>query len=123
MDELLEENGEEGMQGSSEKLEDRSVSDIGGIKLNDLKKDIAGAKLKNIDFEISKLTLLKELNLPTILNPLSRKLKQKYYMRIAAGVPSGIKEYKPQIRYASMAMFCHFRSELITDNLVVRFFN
>lgn len=91
------------------------------IKLNDLKKDIAGAKLKNVDWEISKLTLLKELSLPTILELLPRKLKQKYYMRIAAAPPSGIKEYKPRVRYANMAMFCHFRSELITDNLVDTF--
>jgi len=43
---------------------------------------------------------------------------QVSYTRIFATIPSDIKEHKLQILYASMAIFCHFCSELLTDNLV-----
>lgn len=88
------------------------------IKLHELKKDIAGAKLKNISYEIDKLKRLRILNLSDRLNLISRKLKQKYYLRICAESPSNIIEHPPVIRYAMMAIFCHFREQLITDNLV-----
>ncbi|MFV9852086.1 MAG: Tn3 family transposase, partial [Rickettsia aeschlimannii] len=88
------------------------------IKLHELKKDIAGAKLKNITYAIDKLKRLRMLNLSDRLNLITRKLKQKYYLRICAELPSNIIEHPPVIRYAMMAIFCHFREQLITDNLV-----
>jgi hypothetical protein len=101
--------------------QDAEIKRLAQIKLKHLKKDIAGARLKNIGAEIDKLMLLRALNLPDSLVSVSRKLKQKYYTRIFAELPSGIKEHRPQTLYASMAIFCHFRSEVLTDNLVNAF--
>jgi len=101
--------------------QDAEIKRLAQIKLKHLKKDIAGARLKNVSVEIDKLKRLRTLNLPDSLASISRKLKQKYYARIFAELPSGIKEHKPQTLYASMAIFCHFRSEVLTDNLVNAF--
>ncbi|WP_367364121.1 Tn3 family transposase [Candidatus Tisiphia endosymbiont of Nedyus quadrimaculatus] len=88
------------------------------IQLRHLKKDIAGAKLKNVSDEIDKLKRLRILNLPSMLSLVPRKLKQKYYTRICAELPSEIEDLKTDTHYATMAIFCHFRCGLITDNLV-----
>jgi TnpA family transposase len=60
---------------------------------------------------------LRILHLPSSLSHLARKLKQKYYTRIFASIPSNIKEYNKKALYSSMAIFCHLRSELLTDDL------
>ena len=103
---------------ATQQAADAETKRLNQIKLRSLKKSIAGAKLKNVSFEIDKIKRLRMLNLPSMFNLLSRKLKTKYYMRVAAAVPSDIKEHKPKTLYASMAIFCHFRSELLTDDLV-----
>lgn len=100
------------------KLQDEEAKRLEKIKLIHLKKSIAGAKLKNVDAELDKIKLLRMLKLPLSLNSLARRVKQKYYTRIFASIPSNIKEYNQKALYASMAIFCHFRSELLTDDLV-----
>ena len=100
------------------KLEHDEEKKLEPIKLSDLKKSIAGAKLKNVSSEIDKIKHLRILNLPLCLNSLTRKLKQKYYMQIFASIPSDIKKQSTKSLYASMAIFCHFRSEIVTDELV-----
>jgi hypothetical protein len=50
------------------------------------------------------------LDLPIdTLSGLSEKLTKKYYQR-------GMREHKPQIRYATFAIFCYFRSQLFIDS-------
>ena len=61
------------------------------LKLRHLKKDIAGARLKNVSVEIDKLNRLRMLKLPYSLVSISRKLKQKYYIRIFAAIPAILK--------------------------------
>jgi TnpA family transposase len=120
LDDVTEEENEEDYDEIKALCDKKSdeITRLEQIKLVHLKKDIAGAKLKNVDFEIDKLKRLKMINLPIALfNSISRKLRQKYYARVCAELPSGIKRHKPQIRYSMMAIFCHFRSELITDDL------
>ncbi|EKD45552.1 MAG: hypothetical protein ACD_69C00237G0002, partial [uncultured bacterium] len=88
------------------------------IKLRLLKKDLAGVKLKHVQFEIKKLQHVCNIPVPSVfLNTQSRKLLQKYYMRILASSPSNIEEYIAENRYAMMAIFCYVRSQLLTDNL------
>ncbi|WP_342272028.1 hypothetical protein [Candidatus Tisiphia endosymbiont of Parasteatoda lunata] len=98
--------------------EDSEESRLAIITLSCLKKDIAGAKLKNVSNEIDKLKWLRRLSLPEKLNSVPRKLKKKYYTRICAELPSEIRKHQPQICYSTMAIFCHVRCELITDNLI-----
>lgn len=82
------------------------------------KKDIAGTKLKYVNFEIDKLNCMRKLVIPAnLFGTVSRKVIQKYYTRILAELPSSIKGHKPEIRYATMAAFCLIRSQLLTDNL------
>ncbi|WP_417904839.1 hypothetical protein [Candidatus Tisiphia endosymbiont of Micropterix aruncella] len=126
MDRLLDDINDLDDEEATELTNDGNIGDqqdvearrLEQIKLKQLKKNIAGAKLKNVGFEIDKIQRLRMLNLPSSFSLSSRKLKQKYYMRIFAAIPSDIKAYKPQTLYASMAIFCYFRSALLTDDLV-----
>ena len=92
------------------------------IKLRHLKRDVAGAKLKNVSFEIKKLNYIQSILLPDkLLQSVSRKCLQKYYLRILAESPSHIEEYKTDNRYGNMGVFCYIRSQLLTDNLAELF--
>ena len=89
------------------------------IRLNNLKCDVAGVQLKHVHFEIKKLGHIRSISLPTALfNTTSRKLIQKYYLRIMVASPSHILEYASEARYAAMASFCYIRSQILTDHLL-----
>jgi hypothetical protein len=95
---------------SVENVEDDGVL----IKFQHLKKDLAGVKLKHVDFEIKKLASIRNISLPTqSFNTTSRKLLQKYYIRIMISSPSNIIEYAPDTRYASMASFFYIRLQIL----------
>ncbi|WP_342260177.1 DUF4158 domain-containing protein [Candidatus Tisiphia endosymbiont of Metellina segmentata] len=86
------------------------IEDFAKVKLVHLKKGSAGVRLKNVKGEIAKLKRLRLVNLPTnLLVNVSRKLTIKYYNRILAELPSGIKKHKADILYPTMAIFCHHR--------------
>jgi len=104
----------DGLLGESSDQEENTDD---SIKLRHLKKDAAGAKLKHVNFEIKKLDCIREIRLPALLQNISRKCLQKYYLRIVAESPSHIAEYKISNRYSTMAIFCYIRSQLLTDNL------
>ena len=88
------------------------------IELSELKKDIAGAKIKNIQGAIDKINLLQQIKLPeSIVDSVNRKFLLKYYERVMAYVPSNIKDFSLMTKYATMAVFCHIRLELILDSL------
>lgn len=88
------------------------------INLNALKKGIPGAKLKHVQFALEKFTSLQSLVLPNdMIAGLSRKFLLKYYERILAYSPSHIKELDERSKYATTAIFCHIRSELLADSL------
>jgi TnpA family transposase len=98
--------------------DEEQVENYSEIKFNHLKKDTPGAKLKNVAFEINKISRLKQLNLPSkLLDKLSKKLIRKYYDRIFAEPPSSILTHEPKTRYASFSLFCYFRSQILIDNL------
>lgn len=113
MDALFEENCDEDDESIINEKIDQSK-----IKFQHLKKDIPGAKLKNISHAIQKVNYLERLMLPeNLLFGLSTKLIKKYYLRVMAERPSGMREHKEHIRYATFAMFCYFRSQLLFDSL------
>lgn len=98
--------------------EDEDISETLNIKLRHLKKDIPAAKLKNVSAEINKIDRIRQIQLPNyIFDNLSRKLMQKYYLRIMAELPSNIIDHEPEIRYATMAIFCYMRHQMLIDNL------
>lgn len=114
IDELLLDDSEN----DDDENNDNGINDAFKIKFKDLKKDIPGAKLKNVAHAIQKINCLKQLALPEeLFSDLSTKLIKKYYTRMMAERPSGLLEYKLPIRYALFSLFCYFRSQLLTDNL------
>ena len=99
-------------------LNKHNNEDCGIIELSELKKDIAGAKIKNVQDAIDKINSLSQINLPdSIIDLVDRKLLLKYYERIMAFAPSNILDFTPAIKYATMAIFCHIRLELLLDSL------
>lgn len=92
--------------------------DNGVIELSELKQDIAGAKIKNVQDAIDKITLLGQIKLSdSIIDSVDRKLLFKYYERVMAFAPSNILDFTPTIKYATMAIFCRLRLELLLDSL------
>ncbi len=99
---------------------EQSNNDI--IELSKLKKDIPGVRLKNVNFTLDKINLLKQITLPeSVINLVDRKLLLKYYDRIMALSPSNILEFSPVAKYATMAIFCYIRLQLILDSLADTF--
>ena len=89
------------------------------IPLANLKKDIPGARLKNVNMAIEKIELLKKITLPKKLcENHSRKLLLKYHDRIMALSPSNILEFSTTTKYATMAMFFHIRLQAMVDGLI-----
>ena len=87
MDDLLKESCDEDDESINNEERDESK-----IKFQHLKKDIPGAKLKNISHAIQKIHCLKQLILPeNLLCDFSAKLIKKYYQRVMAERPSGMR--------------------------------
>ena len=88
------------------------------IELSELKKDIAGAKLKNVQGAIDKINLLGQIKISdSVIDSVDRRLLLKYYDRIMAFAPSNILDFSITTKYATMAIFCHIRHELLLDSL------
>ena len=99
-------------------LIDEQASVVTEIKFKDLKKDIPGAKLKNVMHAIEKVHFLGELSLRgDLISNLSIKLIKKYYTRVMAERPSGLREYKDGIRYGIFSLFCYFRCKRLGNDI------
>ncbi len=99
-------------------VEPRAIINEDTIELNELKKDIAGVKIKNIKLVIDKVNLLQKIIIPdSVIKTVDRKILVKYYERIMALSPSHIKDFSVNEKYASIAIFCHIRREVLLDSL------
>jgi TnpA family transposase len=88
------------------------------IELSELKKDIAGAKIKNIQDAINKVNLLSRIKLSdSVVDTVDRKLLLKYYERVMAFAPSNILDFSPTTKYVTMVIFFHVRLEFLLDSL------
>lgn len=115
IDELLAGDSE---SEDDDEIDDNEVNDELKIKFKHIKIDIPGVKLKNVSRAIQKINCLKQLVLPEdLLSGFPTKLIKKYYTRVMAERPSGMREHKPYTRYATFSIFCYFRSQLLTDSL------
>lgn len=104
------------LRGEDEESNDTPVGDI--IRFNELKKHTAELKIDAMLYEIKKYEQIQQLKLPKNLELLgSRKLAKKYYLRVAAQLPSHLREHKSHIRYATVALFCLIRSQIAADTL------
>lgn len=103
-------------------LEQSEQSNHVVIELAELKNDIPRARLKNVNFAIAKISVLQQITLPElVIDLVDRKLLLKYYDRIMALSPSNILEFSPVAKYATMAIFCYIRLQLILDSLADAF--
>jgi hypothetical protein len=101
-----------------DEIDDNKLSDGSNIKFKHIKLDIPGVKLKNVSRAIQKINCLKQLALPEhLFSCLSTKLIKKYYTRVMAERPSGMREHNPHTRYATFSIFCYFRLQLLVDSL------
>lgn len=88
------------------------------IRLKDLKKDPSGFGLKSVEKETAKLNCLRGLALPKIfLVNVSRKILEKYYLRVMGEPPSDIVAHDDISRYAMLSIFSYVAGQQITDNL------
>jgi TnpA family transposase len=98
------------------KKADEPKADI--TELAELKNDIAGAKLKNIDYALDKIKSLSKISIPDpIIDEVNRKLLLKYYDRVMALHPSNILEFAHEAKYAIMAIFCYIKLQIYLDDL------
>ena len=92
------------------------------ILLDDLKKNIPGAKLKNVNQAIAKINQLNKICIPTeIQRKINRKIFLQYHDRVMALSPSNILKFSIQSKYATMAIFCHIRLQILLDELTDTF--
>ena len=89
------------------------------INFMDLKDCHVHLKMSSIVWFVQKYNFLKDLKLPADLEHkgCSRKLLMRYYERILTEKPSSIARYKPDKRYAYLAIFCYIRQQLSSDTL------
>ena len=97
-------------------------SEEGIIELSELKKDIPGARLKNVSYAIDRINLLSKIKVPaSVFSNVDRKLLLEYYDRVMALSPSNILEFNTITKYAVMAIFFHIKRQLMLDLLADTF--
>lgn len=90
----------------------------GVIELSELKRDIPGARLKNVGYTIDRINLLRKIKIPeSVFVDIDRKVLLKYYDRIMALSPSNILEFSPVAKYSIMAIFFHIKLQVMLDAL------
>lgn len=87
-------------------------------KFQELKADSGPATLDSFLSEITKLKNLTAINLPALFSDTSLKILQSYRQRIMVEEPFEIRRHPFELRMTLLAIFCHLRSQEITDNLV-----
>lgn len=93
--------------------------DSPSFRLHDLKKDIKGSKLTQIEYELQRLSLLRSLAIKSCaFQKVPRQFLHKYYLRVMVSTPSRLKEFSQQNRYGMLAVFCHMRVQEMTDGLI-----
>ncbi len=92
------------------------------IELSELKKDILGARLKNVSYAIDRINLLSKIKVPAaVFSNIDRKLLLEYYDRVMAISPSNILEFNIIGKYAVIAIFFHIKGQLMLDLLADTF--
>ena len=89
------------------------------INLNTLKSDPGRTSLESVLREVAKFSSIDGIDLPeSILSCIPAKISDKYKLRVATEHPNKLRQRKPVIFYALMAIFCWQRKKEIIDGLV-----
>lgn len=82
-----------------------------------IKRDVVNAK--DIPFGIQKLEFLRRIGLSkNLFQTVSRKFLYRHYTRVVAEFSSHMQKYAKESKYGRLGIFCHYRAEQLTDNLV-----
>src|SRR3972149_68224 len=91
----------------------------GWALLYQLRTDPGRATLENLLKEITKLELVRALNLPgDLFKKLSPNVLKIYRQRVAVEEPYKLRRHPIPLKMTLLAVFCHCRSRELTDNLV-----
>lgn len=91
----------------------------GWALLYHLRTDPGRATLENLLKEITKLELVRALNLPgDLFKKLSPNVLKIYRQRVAVEEPYELRRHPIPLKMTLLAVFCHCRSRELTDNLV-----
>jgi hypothetical protein len=100
-------------------LSEQSSTQTNPLTLTELKSEQVELKIDSILAEVQKYLALRTIVIPNIVEHFgSRKLFEKYYTRVLAERPSSLKEHKPNLRYAYLAIFCLIKKQHMTDTLI-----
>ncbi len=89
------------------------------IAFSDLKADPGRVGLESLLSEVAKLRCLRQLALPPkLFESVSPKVLEIYKLRVAAELPSQLRNHSEEIRYTLFSAFSYCRSQEITDSLV-----
>lgn len=92
--------------------------DSGYSVLQELRSDPGRATLDNLLKEISKLETIRAIDIPgDLFDGLSPKVFQSYKQRVAIEDPYELRRHSVPLRMTLLALFCHYRSRELTDNL------
>jgi len=98
---------------------DRLIEGESELGLSDLKKDPGRIGLKSLKQESKKLSVLRELKLPTnLFTDISKQQLLKLKRRIASESMHEIKRHPKYIKYSLFAAFTYVRIQEIADDLV-----
>ena len=93
-------------------------SDSGYTILQELRSDPGRANLDSLLKEISKLDRIRAIDIPSdLFDGLSPRVLQSYKRRVAIEEPYELRRHSVPLRVTLLAVFCHFRSRELTDNL------
>jgi TnpA family transposase len=100
-------------------VDQNSKNEQESIDLNTLKSDPGRISLKSVLKQVAKLSSIAIINLPeSILSCIPAKVSDKYQLRVATEHPNKLRQRKPVVFYALMAIFCWQRKKEIIDGLV-----
>ena len=92
------------------------------IPLNQLKQEAGGVSLKSLMAELSKLTTIQQMALPTgLFDPLCERIVERYRLRVATETLTELRQHPDPIRYTLLSAFCWLRSQESIDNIVELF--
>lgn len=99
------------------------VSSDEALNMSDVREEPGKANVKNLMREMDKLECLRQINLPkNLLAGLSPGVLAIYKHRVATEPLRELRRHPDEIKYPQLAIYCHLRTEEVTDTLVQMLF-
>ena len=90
----------------------------GRVPLHELRSDPGPASIETLEAELGKLSLLRELGLPSgLFDALAPRIVESYRRRVAVEEIFELRRHPEQIRLTLLSAFCHLRMRELIDTL------